>query len=299
MRNRIRNSIHWLSLAFLAAMVSVSAAAIDYSSIGSTYTQNFDALASSGTDIPWSNDSTIPGWSLFRVTSDTNHAPVPLSFYDASDGSASDGRFYSLGNNADRALGGVGSGKFGDRTTEAFPIQFSHVDGWITASIANNTGIQLTRFTLRYDGEQWSDADLNPQTLAFQYGLGATFADVATWSAPGGSFDFVSPVHSQPGNVVDGNGAGRLASLGGTVTNVAWQPGSTLWFRWIELNDAGGDHALAIDNISFSANSEVAAVPEAPAVLFGGLVCSISGLAVISRRMLAWLYSKNSNTVAN
>ena len=35
---------------------------------GATYTQNFDTLAISGTNIPWNNDSTIAGWSLFSQT---------------------------------------------------------------------------------------------------------------------------------------------------------------------------------------------------------------------------------------
>jgi hypothetical protein len=36
---------------------------------GSTYSQNFDTLAQTGTNITWSNDSTIPGWYLFRQPS--------------------------------------------------------------------------------------------------------------------------------------------------------------------------------------------------------------------------------------
>lgn len=289
-------------------MVSVSAAAIDYSSIGSTYTQNFDALASSGTDLNWFNDSvgngaTIRGWSLYRVTNGNDAAPTPMNYYDASDGEVDNGRFYSFGRSGDRALGGIGHGTFGYPGDTANLVLPNAAAGWIAANITNNTGVLLTQFTLNYDGEQWRDAGDNvppyAQTMVFQFGFGADFMSVASWNTPGGSFNFTSPVNTPVAGRVNGNTDGRVANLGGTITSLSWQPSTTLWLRWIEQNDPKFDHGLAIDNISFSANSEVAAVPEAPAILFGGLVCSVSGLAVISRRMLAWLHSKNSNTVAN
>ncbi len=63
-------------------------AAFNYAGIGNTYTQNFDSLAASGDEIEWTNDSTIVGWHLFRVTAANNPAPVPMGFYDTSNGSA-------------------------------------------------------------------------------------------------------------------------------------------------------------------------------------------------------------------
>ena len=45
-------------------------------------------------------------------------------------------------------------------------------DGWMAASFTNNTGGQLTQFTVKYDGEQWSDAGDNgppyAQTMNFE-----------------------------------------------------------------------------------------------------------------------------------
>ena len=35
-------------------------------SFSSSYSQNFDSLASSGTSLSWSNDVTLAGWFLFR-----------------------------------------------------------------------------------------------------------------------------------------------------------------------------------------------------------------------------------------
>jgi hypothetical protein len=53
-----------------------------------------------------------------------------------------------------------------------------------------------------------------------------------------------------------------------------------LWVRWIERNDVGNDHGLAIDDFSLSA--AVAAVPEPQswALMLGGL----AALGFIARR---------------
>jgi hypothetical protein len=59
---------------------------------------------------------------------------------------------------------------------------------------------------------------------------------------------------------VDGNSAGRVTGRGGSLDLSAnpWASGFTLWLRWIESNDSGNDHGLAIDNFSFA----VTPVPE-------------------------------------
>ena len=80
--------------ALLVGVISteVASAAFNYSSAGSTYTQNFDSLASSGTEHEWVNDATVKGWHLYRVTAGNNSTPFPMSLYDASNGSADNGR---------------------------------------------------------------------------------------------------------------------------------------------------------------------------------------------------------------
>ena len=66
-------------------------------------TENFDTLASTGTGIAWTDNSTIPGWYSTRTT------------YNSGTGSSNAGALYSFGvagTNAvtDRALGSVASG---------------------------------------------------------------------------------------------------------------------------------------------------------------------------------------------
>ncbi len=271
-------------------------AAFNYSSIGTTYSQDFDSLASSGTDISWTNDTTIAGWSLYRVAAGSDPTPVPMTFYDASAGTADSGRFYSLGTDADRALGAIGNGTFGYPGDQASPIPINSMAGWLAASFTNGTGVEVNQITVAYDGEQWRDAGDNEppyaQTMEFQYGFGSDFSSVSTWNSPGGSFDFTSPVFTTTAGAIDGNVAGSVAGLGGTISDLSWQAGETLWLRWVVQNDSGFDHALAIDNFSLNAAAAVSAVPEAGSMLTVGL----GGLVAFA---LVWLGNRVGVNVLN
>ena len=71
--------------------------------LGVPLTENFDTLASAGTNITWTDNSTIPGWYSTRAT------------YNSGTGSSNTGALYSFGVAGtnpvtDRALGSVASG---------------------------------------------------------------------------------------------------------------------------------------------------------------------------------------------
>ena len=244
-----------------------------------TYTQNFDTLSSTvGTGIAWSNNTTIPGWSLFAQ-------PAPgtaITTYDASTGSATAGTFYSFGvagTNAvtDRALGGLASGNayFGSPPSGT-------VAGWMAVGLTNNTGVAITRPAVSFDGEQWrNNGNTTQQTMVMEYGKGATFAAVTTWTPAGSSFNFTSPIATATAAALDGNAAAnRVAGLGGTLdlTSPSFTVGTgeTIWIRWIENNDVGNDHALAIDNFSFTP------VPEPTTTV--GLGAAVLGAWTVVRR---------------
>lgn len=208
-----------------------------------SYSQNFNSLASSGSSIAWSNDSTLPGWSLF------NKSGSALSTYAAGIGTSNAGAFYSFGSTADdRALGGVGSGGsyFGSPSGGS-------VAGWIAVALTNDTGASIDTVTIAYDGEQWRNGgNTTAQTMVFEYGFGATFASVSTWTAAGGDFDWASPVATSSAGAIDGNVAGLVADRGGELDTLDWNVSETLWLRWTERNDAGNDHGLAIDDFVLS-----------------------------------------------
>jgi hypothetical protein len=108
--------------------------------------------------------------------------------------------------------------------------------------------------------------------------LGGSFQTVGTWTAAGTIFDFTSPTTGAGAGALDGNAAAnRIAGLGGTI-NATWAAGETLWIRFVERNDTGNDHGLAVDNFSLSAQ----AVPE-PAT-FGMLTLGMLGIGGARRR---------------
>lgn len=253
--NKPTAALSALSLAAAAMLAATPAQAnIAVNSNAFTYAQSFDALATSGTTNVWVNDSTLAGWSLFN----TNLSAATV--YIADDGTSNTGKFRSFGSAAstERALGGVGS---------------SGLSGWIAVAFDNATGHDLSGFQIGFDGEQWrngGNATLAAQSMVMQYGFGSSFATVANWVTPGGNFDWASPITTATSGKVDGNVAGLLAGRGGVV-NTSWAAGSTLWVRWVENNDAGSDHGLAIDNLSLSVIAPAVPEPSSYALLLAGL----------------------------
>lgn len=269
------------TLALLSIATAFSAqAAIDITSPAFLYSQNFDSLSSSGTNT-WSNDSTLPGWSLF-----VQPAPgTAVTSYSADNGASNAGAFKSLGStgSGERALGAVASGGtyFGSPASGA-------VAGWIAVAFRNTSGMAFDSFTVAFDGEQWRNGgNTSAQAMVLEYGFGGSFTSVSQWTAPGGSFDWASRITGSTAAALDGNAAAnRLAGLGGTVVG-NWSANDTLWLRWIERNDVGNDHGLAIDNLSLS----VTAVPEPEgyALMLAGLAL----LAGVARRRAARLRTRS------
>jgi hypothetical protein len=260
---------------FLAAAVLSSQAAVSISSAGSPYTQTFDTLAVTGS--AWNNGSTLPGWSLFSQPS----PGTPIATYAAGNGSSTTGSFYSFGatGSSERALGGVGSGGayFGSPATGA-------IAGWIAVNFINASGGTFDGFNVLWNGEQWRNGgNSTPQTMAFEYGFGASFGAVSSWTAPGGGFDFTSVVNTATAAAVDGNVAGLAAGLGGPVSNLTWNDGESLWLRWAEINDAGNDHGLAIDDFSFAATAPASVADGG--TTFALLGMTLVGLSAVGRRL--------------
>jgi len=221
------------------------------------YTQSFDSLPNTGVTNSWANNTTLAGWHLF------NKSGAAIATINVDNGGSNTGSFYSYGTAAstDRALGGAASGGtyFGSPSSGA-------VAGWIAVSFANNSGGTISSIAIRYDGEQWRNGgNTAQQTMVFEYGFGTTFSSVTTWTPAGSAFNFTSPVAASTAAAVDGNVAGRIQGFGGTLSNLTWANGTTLWMRWIENNDTGNDHGLALDNFSLAPPSDVV-IPVPPSL---------------------------------
>jgi hypothetical protein len=242
------------SMTLLAAAAMVAAApahaAIAVNNAAFAYSQSFDSLASASSNA-WTNDSTLSGWSLFKTNTTT-----PVTTYIGDAGTSTAGGIHSYGSNTERALGSIGSGSF---------------VGWIAVAFKNTTAGDFSGFKIGFDGEQWRNGgNATAQSMVMEYGFGATFSTVATWTAPGAAFNFTSKVNTATAAAVDGNVAGKAAGLGGEVST-AWASNDTLWVRWIEKNDAGNDHGLAIDNVSLSVMTAAVPEPSTYAMLLAGL----------------------------
>lgn len=211
-----------------------------------SYTQDFDSLLSAGSRNEWANNSTLSGWHLFSQPTST-----PITTYTASSGGSNLGSFYSYGttSSSDRALGGLGGGNSYFDNPEAGAIA-----GWIAFSAINATGTTLNNLEIRFDGEQWRNgSNATPQTMVLEYGFGDSFELVTDWIQPGGNFDWTSPLASLGSEATDGNAEGLVANRGGILSELNWAAGQQLWIRWVERNDEGNDHGLAIDNVSLTA----------------------------------------------
>jgi len=252
----MRQSLAALAVAALSLVAAPSRGDVVYSTIGSTYSQSFNTLATTGTANTWTDDSTITGWFSTATT------------YRASIGSENNGALYSYGSasSTDRALGSVASGSSG---TIRYGVR-----------LTNNTGKTLQKVTVTFDGEQWRrESNATQQKLDFAYIAAESPTLSAGTYTDFDSLDFTGPqAASGTATALDGNlSANRVAAISATIT-VNWNPGQEIFLRWTDLNDSGNDHGLSIDNVSV-----VAAVPEISSFVFGGTICTLAGLCKLRR----------------
>ncbi|MCS7063240.1 MAG: PEP-CTERM sorting domain-containing protein [Methylacidiphilales bacterium] len=243
-----------VGLAAALPLARVHAQFINYTTPGSTLSENFDGLISSGNvgnafSATIGAQSPIPnltGWQGAKIAG----AGTTATNFTANDGSATSGGLYSYGPNGstDRALGALASGT----NTMAFG-----------AAILNQTGITLTEFTITYDGEFWRSSTNQQNTLSFFYGFDVTPGVSPTnfLSSTGmiahTPLDLVGPSPVTNSAALDGNlAANRTAGITSTITGLNWQPGQILFIAWRDFDNTGSDAGLAVDNFTFTAIPE-------------------------------------------
>ena len=254
-----------LGLALLCPVVAHSAA-IEYVTAGSTHSEDFGSLESSGTGHAWTNGSTLTGWHWLD-----EHGAAP-TVYTTNSGSGARDQVTSLGNSADRAFGGQNDN---DPATYHFGAQ-----------ILNATGTTLDSFTLTYTGEQWrmisgeSRDQLTFQYQIFNAGEGSLSAATG-WNAVE-DLTFDAPRITSGGSTgLDGNlTANRVEGIGATVLGLTWSAGQEIWLRWADYNPGPDDYLraqLAIDDVTFSATASIPE-PSGFAVVFGALSLGFASL---------------------
>lgn len=240
---------------------------------GLTYFQDFDTLASTstGTTVPWTDNSTLPGWYASRAYTASGgiYGPYPYTSYRVSGGESTSGWIYSFGTNGvgpitDRAFGSISSGT---PSTNAWGLR-----------MVNDTAQVVGNATLSYTVEQWRNGgNVNTQYIYFTF---RTSSSPITDPTPGNetgwtsfpTLDTASPTVGATATPLDGNDpANQVKYQNVTVPNVTLNPGDEVFFRWYDINDTGNDHGFGVDNLTVN----FTAVPEpSGALLFGlGLVC--------------------------
>jgi len=231
------------ALIFLTAVLLTTTALraqVSLTALGSTYAQDFNMLASSGS----TNDTTtLPGGWKFTETGTNANAT-----YAASTGSSNTGNTYSLGTDSDRAFGGLQSGSL-------IPT--------IGVKFVNNTGATITSLHVRYTGEQWrlgASSRTQGDRLDFQYSLNASSLVNGTWINDD-SLDFSSPVLSGTVGAMNGNLPGNFRVREDVISGLFIPAGATFWFRWNDFNVASSDDALGIDDFSVIPQGAVSNLP--------------------------------------
>ncbi|MEH2067537.1 MAG: DUF4347 domain-containing protein [Nostoc sp.] len=216
------------SLAFTSEVMQAYKSIFPASFTGTSYSQNFNSLANSGTSISWTNDSTISGWYATRTT------------YNAGDGSSNTGALYSFGSTStERALGSVASGTTG---TIYYGLR-----------LKNNTDSAISQLRVSYTGEQWRNGgNTSQQKLNFSYQTGSTLTSLTagTWT-PVTSLDFTGPIALALPTALNGNLAINQSVKTSILINLATPiaVGEEIILRWQDVDDSGNDHGLAIDDV--------------------------------------------------
>lgn len=87
----------------------------------------------------------------------------------------------------------------------------------------------------------------------FEYKINASsINDAGTWTAVP-ALDFTSPVATATAAALDGNLSANKTDLAATISLVL-QDGDEIWFRWTDINDAGSDHGLSVDDFTLNVN---------------------------------------------
>ncbi len=229
---------------------------VNYSVTGSTYTQNFDGLPSTGTfsltgkgpiNISQSpvNGTNLNSWQLFMVAGTGTSAS-----FNIGTGSATGNGMYSLGNagNTDRSLGTLAS------------------SGGIYAFgliLTNNTENVLNKISISFNVEQWRKGGSgNKNTWQFKWKTGI-MADInQTVLQLDSNLNFSSRINTTGAGSLNGNLPENQQTIIYTLKQIIWKPGEQLLLRWDDSDESGSDDVCSIDNFSLSAFLESSA-PEA------------------------------------
>src|SRR5687767_3253352 len=182
-----------LTFLFCASASLVLAQTVSLTTIGGTFTQNFDGMANAGTS------STMPNGWYFNET---------LTNADAT----------YLADNGTSVIGNTHSYGFGVSTDRTFgTLLDANLNATIGGAFTNNTGTTINTLAIGYKGEEWrcGTTGRGPDRLDFQYSLDATSLTTGTWIDVN-ALDFNTPNLTAVG-AFNGNAPGNFVLLGNNI----------------------------------------------------------------------------------
>jgi hypothetical protein len=244
---------------------TTSLSSLSYTTSGTAVTQNFDILSALGTKTFYTNTTgalatTAQGpWDLSSSNVYSKNELKGWQVYKTGGSTAIDGVVnmgYSPGGNATQTFFFMGSANTVGSDQSLGGNFGSTMNGAVGLVLQNNTGRELTSFTLSYAGEQWRKTNV-AYTIHFKYAVGtaATISDISkgTFTAVT-DLDFVTP-NLLNDVATDGNLDANRVVKSHTVTGISWANGAKLVLRW---DCATGQ--VGIDDVSFSATGPSTAV---------------------------------------
>jgi hypothetical protein len=212
-------------------------------------TQNFNTLASTGTNNTFTDNSTISSWYSQRS--------VAGSTYAADNGALNSGNLYSYGTTAttERALGSLGSGSAGN---------FAH-----GAQLRNTSGAAITDIRITYTLEQWRNGgNTTPQSVTFWYktntsAITALTPNTATGWTQVTALTTTSPINTASAGALDGNlSANKVTVTNISIPSLSLANNSYIMLKWEDPDNTGSDHGLAIDDVTINWTVPVASPQE-------------------------------------
>jgi uncharacterized protein len=209
---------------------------------GNPILQDFNTLSNSSSP----SNLLPPGWYLTEMGT----GAAADGRYVVDTGASNGGGAYSFGaaGSTDRALGSIGSGS-------VTPIYYG-------ARFVNNTTGVVTALFITYDGEMWRRGTSSADGLAFSYSTTAAVLNSGTYVSVT-TLNFPSPVNcsSTTSTATIGNSGNCKVGISGAITGLTLVPGNSIWLRWMDIDSAGSDDGLAIDNVSVTATISFTPTP--------------------------------------
>ena len=234
--------IHPAHLAFVLLALPATA---QVAYVSGLYHEGFESLQNAAV---FSSYSAMPeGWSHNNL-----FGGYPYYYYtDGGQGVTNNTRAYSFS-----AMSGAADEGFGFW----FSANTTGTEGYFGVAFRNDSDQLFSSVNLTYAAAQWAKGAVTDQNQAvdFQYAVGAAGIDASGFT-DASAFD-LSSIHDGDGaySALDGTSAENRVVIGGTLSDLTWQPGEVLWLRWrfTNYNGTTADHALAIHDFNFAAIPE-------------------------------------------